>query len=151
MNPKEKSKNKSKNKKEVKQEKKEFMNMRNIMKEKKFMQLMMITKKYTVKEINTFIQTNDLHDIMTDEGRDKHSGTTARLYSALLNNSTLNFMPFSPVYMFHSRQDQTVPFINAQKAEQYFKGLNVRYDFGDYGTHATGCIRFILTVYKDLP
>lgn len=109
------------------------------------------SKKYTVTEINTFIQTNDLHDIMTDEGRDKHSRTTARLYSALLNNSTLNFLPFSPVYMFHSRQDQTVPFINAQKAEQYFKGLNVRYDFGDYGTHAMGCIRFILTVYKDLP
>ena len=109
------------------------------------------SKKYTVTEINTFIQTNDLHDIMTDEGRDKHSRTTARLYSALLNNSTLNFLPFSPVYMFHSRQDQTVPFINAQKAEQFFKGHNVRYDFGDYGTHAMGCIRFILTVYKDLP
>jgi len=109
------------------------------------------SKKYTVKEINTLIQSNNLHDIMTEEGRNKYSRTTASLYSALLNNSTLNFLPYSPIYMFHSRQDQTVPFINALKAEQYFKGRNIRYDFGDYGLHAMGCIRFILTVYKDLP
>ena len=108
------------------------------------------SKKYTVKEINTLIQSNNLHDIMTEEGRNKYSRTTASLYSALLNNSTLNFLPYSPIYMFHSRQDQTVPFINALKAEQYFKGRNIRYDFGDYGLHAMGCIRFILTVYKDL-
>lgn len=109
------------------------------------------SKQYTVSQINQNIGTKDLHDIMTDEGRNKYSRTTAKLYSALLQNSTLNFIPFSPIYMFHSRQDQTVPFINALKAEQYFKGFNVFYDFGDYGAHAMGCIRFVLTVYKDLP
>jgi hypothetical protein len=55
------------------------------------------------------------------------------------------------MYIFHSRQDETVPFINAQKAEQFLKGRDVRFDFGDYGKHGMGCVRFILTVYKDLP
>ena len=109
------------------------------------------SKNYTVKQINQFINSKDLHEIMTDEGRNKYSRTTARLYSALLRNSTLNFRPYTPLYIFHSRQDGTVPFINAQKAEQYFKGMDVRYDFGDYGSHEMACVRFILTVYKDLP
>jgi len=109
------------------------------------------SKKYTVKEINKLIDSDNLHEIMTDEGRNKHSRTTAHLYSALLRNSTLNFRPYSPMYIFHSRQDETVPFVNAQKAEQYFKGMDVRFDFGDYGKHGMGCVRFILTVYKDLP
>ena len=109
------------------------------------------SKNYTVKQINQFINSRNLHEIMTDEGRNKYSRTTARLYSALLRNSTLNFRPYTPLYIFHSRQDGTVPFINAQKAEQYFKGMDVRYDFGDYGSHEMACVRFILTVYKDLP
>ncbi len=109
------------------------------------------SKNYTVKQINQLIDSDDLHDIMTDEGRNKYSRTTARLYAALLRNSTLNFRPYTPMYIFHSRQDETVPFINALKAEQYFKGMDIRFDFGDYGKHGMGCVRFILTVYKDLP
>ena len=109
------------------------------------------SKNYTVKQINQLIDSNDLHEIMTDEGRNKYSRTTARLYSALLRNSTLNFHPLSPMYIFHSRQDETVPFINAQKAEQFLKGRDIRFDFGDYGKHGMACVRFILTVYKALP
>ena len=109
------------------------------------------SKNYTVKQINQLIDSDNLHDIMTDEGRNKYSRTTARLYAALLRNSTLNFRPYTPMYIFHSRQDETVPFINALKAEQYFKGMDIRFDFGDYGKHGMGCVRFILTVYKDLP
>ena len=109
------------------------------------------SKKYTVKQINALIQSNDLHDIMTDAGRDKYSTETARLYKALLKNSTLNFIPLSPIYLFHSREDQTVPFINALNAEAAFKSRDIRIDFGNYGKHATGCVRFILTAYNDLP
>jgi pimeloyl-ACP methyl ester carboxylesterase len=109
------------------------------------------SKNYTVKQINQNIQSNDLHDIMTDEGRDKTSKETARLYKALLDNSTLCFRPHAPIYLFHSREDQTVPFVNAQRAEEFFSGMDVHKDFGNYGKHAMGCIRFILTVYKDLP
>ena len=109
------------------------------------------SKSLTVKQINNKIQSKYLHDIMTDEGRDKTSHETARLYRALLANSVLNFAPAAPIYLFHSREDQTVPFINGLKAEEYFKGYDVRIDFGDYGAHPVGCVRFILTAYKDLP
>ena len=108
------------------------------------------TKKYTVAEINKKIGSRYLHDIMTDLGRDKTSGETARLYKALLKNSVLNFRPEAPVYMFHSREDQTVPFINALQAENYYKLNNIRFNFGDYGQHAIGCIRFIILVYNML-
>lgn len=108
------------------------------------------SKKYTVKEINTMIGASSLHEIMTEQGRDKHSWETALLYQALLSNSVLRFTPRAPMYIFHSTQDKTVPFVNALKAEEWFKGMNVHYDFGEYGKHGMGAVRFIINVYKDL-
>lgn len=109
------------------------------------------SKAYTVHEINTMIQSNNLREIMTEEGCDKTNHETAILYQALLANSVLNFTPHAPIYLFHSRDDQTVPFINALRAEEHFKNNNIHLDFGNYGSHPMGCVRFILTVYKDLP
>ena len=108
------------------------------------------SKNYTVKQINALMKASSLHEIMTDTGRDKTSKETARLYQALMSNSVLNFTPYSPVYFFHSRDDRTVPFINAEKAEDTFKGMNVHFDFGNYGEHPIGCAKFIVKVYKDL-
>lgn len=108
------------------------------------------SKDYTVKQINTFIGAKSLRDIMTDEGRDKKNPKTARLYRSLMFNSVLDFTPKAPMFMFHSREDKTVPFINSVKAESYFKGQNVTYDFGNYGAHGTGFIRFLFTVNKEL-
>ena len=108
------------------------------------------SKQYTVKEINTLMGATSLHEIMTDEGRNKNSRETARLYQALLANSVLRVVPSAPLYLFHSTQDKTVPFINALKAEEWFKGWDVHFDFGEYGKHGTGCIYFLLKVYQDL-
>ena len=109
------------------------------------------SKAYTVGQINRHIGSSHIDDIMTDEGRDKNSPETARLYTALLANSVLNFVPWAPIYLFHSSEDGTVPFVNGQRAEQYFKGYNLKIDFGKYGSHQSGCLRFIFTAYKDLP
>ena len=87
---------------------------------------------------------------MTEVGRDKSNPQTAKLYRSLLWNSVLFFTPRSPVYIFHSMDDNTVPFANALKAEEYFKGKNVIYDFDHYGNHQSGAVKFILNVYKDL-
>ena len=108
------------------------------------------SKQYTVKEINTLIDAKSLHEIMTAEGRDKTSPQTARLYKALMLNSVLNFYPEAPVYMFHSQDDETVPFANALRAEQYFKGTNIHFDFNHYGKHGTGCVRFLIKVSEEL-
>ena len=109
------------------------------------------SKAYTVGQINQHIGSRHIQEIMTDEGRDKNSAETARLYAALLANSVLNFTPRAPIYLFHSNEDGTVPFVNGQRAEQFFKGHDLKVDFGKYGTHQKGCIRFIFTAYKDLP
>ena len=108
------------------------------------------SKNFTVQQINRFIGAKSLRDIMTDEGRDKRNPKTAKLYRSLMFNSVLDFTPKAPMFMFHSREDKTVPFINSVKAETYFKGQNVTYDFGNYGAHGAGFVRFLFTVNKEL-
>ena len=108
------------------------------------------SKRYTVGEINTMLNATKVSDLMTEVGRDKSNPQTAKLYRSLLWNSVLFFTPRSPVYIFHSMDDNTVPFANALKAEEYFKGKNVVYDFDHYGNHQSGAVKFILNVYKDL-
>lgn len=108
------------------------------------------SKEYTVKSINLLMNAKKVSDLMTDVGRDKKNPQTARLYRAMMQNSVLNFIPYAPMYIFHSMQDATVPFVNGTKAEQHFKGKNVTYDFGDYGSHSSGAIKFIINAFKDL-
>ena len=71
------------------------------------------SKKYSVGEINAMLNAHKVSDLMTDVGRDKHNPQTARLYRALMWNSILYFKPRAPLYIFHSIDDNTVPFINA--------------------------------------
>ena len=108
------------------------------------------SKSYTVREINNFIGSKYVKDILTEEGRNKTNPKTAKLYKSLLINSVLDFTPKAPIHMFHSMDDTTVPFENSKRAEKYFKGQNVTYDFGHYGSHGNGFIRFILNVTKQL-
>ena len=108
------------------------------------------SKQYTVGEINTMLNATKVSDLMTEVGRDKSNPQTAELYRALMWNSTLLFTPRSPVYIFHSMDDNTVPFANALKAEEYFKGKDVTYDFDHYGSHQAGAVKFLLKVIKAL-
>lgn len=108
------------------------------------------SKNYTVKQINIMMNARSVSDLMTDVGRDKKNPETARLYKALMLNSVLHFIPRHPIHFFHSTEDTTVPFVNGQKAEEFFKGHDISYDFGEYGKHSLGAVRFILSVYKQL-
>lgn len=108
------------------------------------------SKRYTVNQMNRLMGAKALHELMTDAGRDKRNPSTARFYKGLLVNSVLDFTPEAPIYMFHSTQDQTVPFVNAQRAEVFFKGYNIDFDFGEYGVHSMGAIRFIMHVATEL-
>lgn len=108
------------------------------------------TKKYTVYQINQKIAATRLSAILTDEGRNKNSLQTERLYKALRRNSVLNFTPRAPIFMLHSTNDDTVPFVNAQLAEQHFKGCNIDLDFGKFGDHVDGFVRFVKRLRNDL-
>jgi len=120
------------------------------------------SKKYNGIQITRLIGVNRLSKILTPAGLDRSKGETQRLYRALQQNSLPeSYRPSAPVYMFHSMDDQTVPFVNAQVARYNFthytthgeiKGPvdNVEYDFGHYGNHQSGCIKFYLKMFKTL-
>jgi len=110
-----------------------------------------LSKKYTTKEMGNLIGAKQLSVIMTDSARQKRDPKTIKFYNAMMVNSLLNnWEPQAPVYMFHSIDDDTVPFINSQRAKAAFEDCNIEYNFGHYGSHQNGCVRFILTVHEIL-
>lgn len=117
------------------------------------------TKSYNGQEITRLIGVNRLSKILTPAGLDRSEGETKRLYRELQANSLPQaFRPKAPLYMFHSMDDQTVPFINAQVTRYNFTHYsilegsepadNVEYDFDHYGNHQSGCIKFYLKMFK---
>lgn len=106
------------------------------------------SKKYTTAQVNGFIGTHVASEILSDLGMDQNSDEIAELYKAMTLNSvtSLNWTPRAPVYMFHSIDDDTVPYVNAVKARERWKNANIKINFGHYGSHTSGAVRFIFTV-----
>ncbi len=102
------------------------------------------SKKYTVAQIGTLIGAQRLSDIVTDECRDKRTTDSFKLYRALMRNSIVSlWAPDAPVYMFHSRDDDVVPFDNSVRARNEYQYCNIEYNFGHYGGHMKGYLTFI--------
>lgn len=111
------------------------------------------SKKYTVNQMSTLIGVNRLSKILTENGIDRTKNETARFYRELIQNSIpRTYIPKAPLYMFHSEDDQTVPFVNSQVMQRQFreKAPQVEYDFGHYGNHMKGAIKFLQKVGKEL-
>ena len=107
------------------------------------------SKNYTVSQIAELMGVNRLSEFMTDEARQKRTSSTSTLYRAMLHNSIVSadgWYPEAPVYMFHSQDDDTVPFLNSQRAKDKFRHSNIEYNFGHYGTHQAGFVRFLGSV-----
>ena len=106
------------------------------------------SKFYTTNQINALIGTNVTIDLLTPIGMDRTSKEVSELYKAMTENSILTYSwtPKAPVFMFHSMDDEVVPFENAMRAKSKWKNANIQYSFGHYGTHQLGCVRFIYTV-----
>jgi len=106
------------------------------------------SKLYTTAQINKFIGTKKTDEILTPEGMDRSSSEVALLYKAMKRNSILNvaWEPEAPVYMLHSMDDETVPFLNAQLASSVWVDSNIQYNFGNYGKHTNTALRFIFCV-----
>lgn len=105
-------------------------------------------KKYSSAQINTFINTKVTHQLLTEEAMNQESANVAELYKAMTTNSitSYNWMPEASVYIMHSMDDEVVPYTNATNAKSKWKGANITYNFGHYGTHVKTCLRFIYTV-----
>jgi len=110
-----------------------------------------LSKKYTTKEMGNIMGVNKLSAIMRDEACQKRDPRTIKFYNAMMVNSVVEgWEPKAPVYMFHSQEDDTVPFLNSQRAKDAFENCNIEYNFGAYGNHQKGCMRFLLTVHEIL-
>lgn len=104
------------------------------------------SKKYTVAEVTEAIGSHRVSDILTPRARDKAKDLMTDLYRAMVDNSvTSEFMPDCPLYLFHSIDDNVVPFVNSSKLEEHLYDMNVMYNFGHYGSHQMGCLRFMFS------
>ncbi len=111
------------------------------------------SKKYTMVEINHLIGRKPLDKIMTTKGLDKTYLPTQRFYRALQRNSVIDWTPKAPIYLFHSTEDDMVPFLNSELLQASFdkQGLeHISYDFGEYGIHMQGALEFLQRVYNML-
>lgn len=122
------------------------------------------SKKYTVPQISALIGRDRVSEILTPEGCDRTREETARFYMELKENSIpTTYGPEAPLYMFHSEDDQTVPFINSQIIQRQIRTLvkinemsgveykpDVEYDFGHYGNHQQGATKFFLKVLQKI-
>ena len=106
------------------------------------------SKRYTAKQLNELMGSRVTSDLLTAKGMDRTSKEVSELYKAMVNNSILTYSwtPKAPVFMFHSMDDDVVPFENAMRAKSKWKNANIQYSFGHFGNHQMGCVRFIYTV-----
>ena len=122
------------------------------------------SKKYTVAQMSALIGSNRLSEILTENGRDKSRTETARFYLELKANSIpSDYFPKAPLFMFHSEDDSTVPFVNSQIIQRQIRtriaqspefmeeySPDVEYDFGHYGNHQAGATKFFSKVLSML-
>lgn len=110
------------------------------------------SKKYTTAQVNSFIGTKVASEILNKTGMTPESPQIAELFKAMTENSIVfyNWIPNAPVYLFHSIDDDTVPYVNAVKLKERWADANVQCNFGHYGNHILGCIRFLFTVNQIL-
>lgn len=106
------------------------------------------SKKYTTAQINELIDTHITDELLTPIGMDRTSYEISELYKALTLNSILSYSwtPKAPVFIFHSIDDDIVPYENATLAKSKWQNANIQYNFGHYGNHIAGLLRFIMNV-----
>lgn len=106
------------------------------------------SKKYTTAQINELIDTHITDELLTPIGMDRTRYEISELYKALTLNSILSYSwtPKAPVFIFHSIEDDIVPYENATLAKSKWQNANIQYNFGHYGNHIAGLLRFIMNV-----
>mgnify|MGYP002623460755 CR=1 FL=1 len=105
-------------------------------------------KAYSTSQIRAMLGMQKLSDIMTPKAMNKVSPAMEDLYLAMMEQSVLypgNFLlPQAPLYLFHSMDDDTVPFGNSEELLDRIQGYcDVYYNFGHYGSHKMGMLRFL--------
>lgn len=108
------------------------------------------SKKYAMDQIKEMMGPLPLHEFITEECKDKSNPATKKLFEAFERNSTLYVKPKAPMLVYHSRNDDMIPFENALDAQRAYQSDNVEFCFGNYGSHTAAGINFLLMVYGKL-
>lgn len=111
------------------------------------------SKEYNMYQINDSIGSRLINEIISPLALDKTKYPTNTFYDALKRNKIDNWTPTADIYMFHSTEDDMVPFVNSTIMQQYFDSLqvdNVSYDFSAYGTHMKAALIFFRNLYNNL-
>lgn len=105
----------------------------------------MNSKDYTMQQITAMLGSKYIHDVMTEKAMNKANETMTDLYRVMMENSLIQgWLPYRPIYLFHSIDDNVVPYVNAMNFQAQFIGIsNVQYNFGHYGNHVLSCLRFM--------
>lgn len=121
-------------------------------------------KDKSTTEIDNLISHNGDFDMATDFLNDDFAkedfGGNAdiqTIYNACLNNDNIDWTPKSPILLYHSRNDEVVPFINASLAYDSFisrgadpEKIMLMTIKGNLCTHAFTAVPFYTTVLSDL-
>ena len=106
------------------------------------------SKQFSMGQITRMMGTKKISDVLTPDARNKLAEGTIDLYTCMLENSiAYEFYPRYPVYLFHSFEDDVVPFENAEVLRNRIlmagDNFNITYNFGNYGNHTMGFLRFL--------
>ena len=93
-----------------------------------------LSKEYTVGQINQLMGSTIMSELMTPEALDPDAPSAKMLYQMLRWNSNVDYDLQSPAYFLHSLEDEVVPLINtsnlmAQMPDEDY----ISYDIGHYG------------------
>lgn len=111
------------------------------------------SKQYSILAINNLMHTTKISDIITPLAMNKYKSPTNLLYKALCINSVMDYTPKSSLYLFHSTDDDMVPFINSEMLKKSLKqkdANDVMYDFASYGGHIEAALIFYQKVFNML-
>ncbi|MCR4665041.1 MAG: prolyl oligopeptidase family serine peptidase [Paludibacteraceae bacterium] len=112
-----------------------------------------LSKRYSLDQINEMIGTGHLSTVLKNKA---FSGLSdeSKAFNAELRRHDVpsDFAPEAPLWIFHSRNDDVVDFSQAELLREHLEqsGVEAEYDFGDYGVHGLGYVRFLMKVYSKL-
>lgn len=110
-----------------------------------------MSKQYSVKQINDWMGSIVMTELMTQESLDFDHPLAEMLYETLVWNSNVGYALKAPAYFLHSIEDEVVPLINTENLIAEMPEYSMMsFDIGYYGSHMEASIPFMKYVYQDL-
>lgn len=114
-----------------------------------------LSKRYTVDQINDLIGTRKLNEILSKEACD-FENVAARCFNnnLLKHDVPEDFVPKAPLYVFHSKDDDVVALYHAERLQSQLMELNaanVTFDIDHYGVHGVAYVQFLMKILSILP